>query len=195
MADSDALPGAIPGFVVILGSPNDAAGNLSEMGKGRVELGRSSYLPLQDQGWRILLTGGWGDHFNTTAMPHAHHAQLMLLGAGVPADHIVEFAESSNTVDDALKARPIVDKYGVSRLIVVSSDFHIARASFVFGEVFPDKQLRFLGAPYLATRPQAEQDRLLAHERRELDNLHAHRSSIVGGAFSLDAWRPAPLKK
>jgi uncharacterized SAM-binding protein YcdF (DUF218 family) len=193
VAESDAIPGAIPGLVVILGSPNDAAGNLSEMGAGRVELGRQTYLPLRAQGWRLLLTGGWGDHFNTTALPHAHHARKVLLAAGVPADHIVEFAESRNTVDDALKSRPIVDKYEVSRLIVVTSDFHVDRASYVFGEVFPDKQLRFLAAPFLATRPPDEQERLLAHERRELDNLRTQRSSIVGGSFSLDDWRrPKP---
>jgi uncharacterized SAM-binding protein YcdF (DUF218 family) len=108
---------------------------------------------------------------------------------GDPADHIVEFAESRNTVDDALTARPIVDRYNVPRLIVVSSDFHLARASFIFSEVFPDKKLQFLGAPYLATRPPEEREKLAAHERRELDSLRARRTSIVGGALSLDAWR------
>jgi uncharacterized SAM-binding protein YcdF (DUF218 family) len=186
---SDLIPGSIPGFVVILGSPNDGAGNLSEMGQGRVELGRQTYLGRRDQGWRLLLTGGHGAHFNTTAWPHAHHARAVLLAAGVPADHIVEYAESRNTVDDALCARPIVEKYGVPRLIVVTSDFHLARAAYVFSEVFPDRQLQLLGAPYLATRSPAEQEQLRAHEQRELDNLRANRTSIVGGALSLDAWR------
>ena len=192
VAASDLIPGSIPGFVVILGSPNDAAGVLSPMGQGRVELGRQTYLARRDQGWRLLLTGGFGAHFNTTDKPHAFHARAVLLAAGVPADHIVEFAESRNTVDDALTARPIVDRYCVPRLIVVSSDFHLARASFIFSEVFPDKQLQFLGAPYLATRAPEERERLTAHERRELDNLRAKRTSIVGGALSLDAWRTSP---
>jgi hypothetical protein len=186
---SDLIPGSIPGLVVILGSPNDADGVLSAMGQGRVELGRQTYLARRDQGWRLLLTGGFGAHFNTTDKPHAFHARALLLAAGVPADHIVEFAESRNTVDDALTARPIVDRYGVPRLIVVSSDFHLARASYVFSEIFPDKSLQFLGAPYLATCPPQERERLVAHERRELDNLRAHRTSIVGGSLSLDAWR------
>jgi vancomycin permeability regulator SanA len=194
VADSDPIPGSIPGFVVILGSPNDAAGTLSEMGQGRVELGRQTYLARRDQGWRLLLTGGFGAHFNTTALPHAYHARAVLLAAGVPSDHIVEFAESANTVDDALKARPIVDRYGVPRLIVVSSDFHLARASFIFSEVFPDKHLQFLGAPYLATRPPDERERLQAHEQRELASLREKRTSIVGGALSLDAWRPRQAK-
>jgi hypothetical protein len=32
------------GFVVILGSPNDSAGNLSEMDQGRVGLGFETYV-------------------------------------------------------------------------------------------------------------------------------------------------------
>jgi uncharacterized SAM-binding protein YcdF (DUF218 family) len=186
---TDAQPGRIAGFVVVLGSPNDAAGVLSEIGRGRIELGRQTYLPLRDAGWRMLLTGGFGAHFNTTDNPHAFYARAALLVAGLDEADFVELAVSSNTVDDALQARTIVDKYGVDRLIVVSSDFHLARASYVFSEVFPDKELQFLGAPYLATRPREERERLVAHEKRELESLRARRSSIVGGVLSLDAWR------
>ena len=181
----------IAGLVVVLGSPNDSSGRLTPMGLGRVELGRQTYLSLRqaDGDWRLLLTGGFNDHFNTTDKPHAFYARALLLEAGVPADHIVEFAVSRNTVDDALAARPIVEKHGVSRLVVVSSDFHLDRVTFVFTEVFPDRALRFLGAPHLASCTPEERDQLLAHERRELESLRTRRTSIVGGALSLDAWK------
>lgn len=183
------MPTPIAGLVVILGSPNDAAGRLSEIGLGRVELGLQTYRGLRGAGWRILLTGGYGAHFNTTDKPHAHHAQQVLLAAGVPMADMVEFAESRNTVDDALQARPIVDRHAVGQLIVVSSDFHLDRVTFVFTAVFPDKDLHFLGAPYLVHRSPEEQQRLLEHERRELNNLREKRQSIVGGALSLDSWQ------
>jgi vancomycin permeability regulator SanA len=189
MSDSTNGTDLIAGFVVVLGSPNDSIGRLSAMGLGRVELGRKTYLARRDEGWRLLLTGGFGDHFNTTARPHAAYAQALLVEAGVPAEHIVEFAESRNTVDDALKARPIVEKYGVQQLIVVSSDFHLDRVRFIFGEVFPDRNLAFAGAEHLATCTPEEQEKLLAHERRELENLRQRRTSIVGGALSLDSWK------
>jgi len=179
----------IHGFVVILGSPNDLAGNLSEMGQGRVSLGFETYHKLVAQGYRLLLTGGYGEHFNTTQQPNASYAQKLLLDRGVPAEHIVEFAESRNTVDDALKSRPIVDKYGAERLVVVSSDFHLGRVQFVFEQVFPDKQVEFLGAPYLESRTPEERERLLAHEDRELTSLREHGESIVGGALRPDSWR------
>lgn len=179
----------IHGFVIILGSPNDSAGILSEMGQGRVSLGFETYYRLVAQGYRLLLTGGYGEHFNTTQLPNASYAQKLLLDRGVPAEHIVEFAESRNTVDDALKSRPIVDKYGAERLVVVSSDFHLGRVQYVFEQVFPDKQVEFLGAPYLESRTPEERERLLAHEERELTSLREHGESIVGGALRPDSWR------
>ena len=46
-------------------------------------------------------------------------------------------------MDDALKARPIVDTYHADRQSVVSSDFHLDRVRFVFERVFPDKVVEF----------------------------------------------------
>jgi hypothetical protein len=179
---------SIPGFVVILGSPNDDRGNLSEMGRGRVALGRDIYRHLSDRGYRILLTGGFGEHFNVTDKPNAFYARKILIHDGVPADHIVEFAESRNTVDDALKARPIVERYGAESLIVVSSDFHLERVTFIFNRVFPDRKLEFRGALYLHTRSDEERRGLEQHEARELASLRERGESIVGGALRLDSW-------
>ena len=90
------------------------------MGQSRVRLGFETYRKLAPLGYRLLLTGGYGEHFNTTPHPNECYAQRLLLDMGVPAEHILEFAESRNTVDDALNSRPIVDKYGGPHLIIVS---------------------------------------------------------------------------
>jgi uncharacterized SAM-binding protein YcdF (DUF218 family) len=180
---------SLPGLVVVLGSPNDDTGRICEMGQGRIALGLALYRERKAEGWKLLLTGGFGAHFNTTPLPHAHYARALMLESGVPPDDVVELAESRNTVDDALAARPIVERHGVPQLLVVSSDFHLARVEFIFRRVFPDRALAFAGAPYLASRPPEEQARLEAHEARELANLRARGESIVGGALHLDAWR------
>jgi len=179
----------IQGFIVILGSPNDEAGNLSEMGQGRLRLGFETYRNLAAQGYRLLLTGGYGEHFNTTSQPNAYYAQTLLLDMGVAAEHILELAESRNTVDDALKSRPIVYKYSGDHLIIVSSDFHLGRVQFVFERVFPDKRVEFLGAPYLESRGPEERERPVAHEARELKSLQERGESIAGGALRLDSWK------
>ena len=179
----------VPGLIVILGSPNDEKGNLSEMGRGRVQLGYQKYQEHRAAGWRILLTGGFGEHFNTTAKPNAYYAQQILLGLGVPETDIVDFALSRNTVDDALQARKIVEESRCSSLVVVSSDFHIPRVEFVFRSVFPDRLLTFAGAAYLESRQTEDRERLIAHETRELASLRERGESIVGGALSVNSWR------
>jgi uncharacterized SAM-binding protein YcdF (DUF218 family) len=179
----------LPGLIVVLGSPNDDQGNLSEMGLGRIELASQKYRELGPLGWKILLTGGFGEHFNRSSSPHAHFGKQFLLTKGVPATDCVEFALSRNTVDDALQSRPIVERYDCPALLIVSSDFHIPRVEFVFRSVFADRSLTFAAAPYIDSRPPEERERLSAHEQRELANLRERGESIVGGALSVNSWR------
>jgi vancomycin permeability regulator SanA len=174
-------------LIAILGSPNDENGKLSEMGERRIRLGYEIHMSLRNEGSRLLLTGGYGHHFNTTIRPHAFYAKERLLLLGVPQDEIVEFALSRNTVDDALQARPIVERYAPKRLIVVSSDFHMERVRFVFEHVFPGRELQFFGAPYLEACVHEERERLLAHESRELTSLRDRGESIVGGVLRVDS--------
>lgn len=159
------------GLIVILGAPNHDDGALSVMAQGRVALGYQLYCERRAAGWRLLLTGGVGEHFNRTPLPHAHYLQQWLLNKGVPAADIVDFALSRHTGEDALLARPIVERLGVRCLLVVTSDFHLARAEFIFRTVFPGYTLDFAGAPYLPTCTPTEQNRLLAHEARRLAEL------------------------
>lgn len=159
------------GLIVILGSPNGDDGQLSLMAQGRVALGYRLYRERQAAGWRLLLTGGFGEHFNRTALPHAAYLQQWLLAQGVPADAIVEFVLSRHTGEDARLALPIVERQGVRHLLVVTSDFHLARAEFIFRTVFPSYPLEFVGAPYLSTCSPAEQAQLVAHEAHRLAEL------------------------
>jgi uncharacterized SAM-binding protein YcdF (DUF218 family) len=164
------------GLIIILGSPNDEAGRLSVMAQGRVALGYQIYTERRAVGWKLLLTGGFGEHFNRTALPHAHYLQQWLLTQGVPAHDMVDFALSRHTGEDALLARSIVERVGIRQLCIITSDFHLARATFIFQKVFPDYTLEFVGAPYLSTYSVTEQDRLLAHEARRLTELRSERA-------------------
>jgi uncharacterized SAM-binding protein YcdF (DUF218 family) len=179
----------LPGLIVVLGSPNDDQGNLSEMGRGRIELAFQKYTELRPHGWKLLLTGGFGEHFNRTATPNAQYAKQLLTARGVRESDFVEFALSRNTVDDALQSRPIVERHNCPSLLVISSDFHIPRVEFVFQSVFPDRIVAFAGAPYLEARAPVESERLTAHEQKELASLRERGESIVGGALSVNSWR------
>ncbi|HET9914514.1 MAG TPA: YdcF family protein, partial [Anaerolineales bacterium] len=121
---------------MILGSPNSADGKLYSVARGRCELALGEYA--KHPGWRILLTGGYGAHFNTTGRPHAAYLRDYLVERGVPAEAIVEFAESATTLEDASLSKPIVLKYGAPQILVVTSDYHIDRARYVFEREFAD---------------------------------------------------------
>lgn len=154
-------------LIVILGAPNDDQGRLSQMAQERLAKGAALYR--RNPGSKILLTGGFGDHFNRTGMPHAHYARQALLRQGIPEGAFVEFALSRHTVEDGLLTKTLVARYGVERLIVVTSDFHLARAKFIFDRLFPNCQLRYAAAPSQAE--PGEMSRLQQHEVQALARL------------------------
>ena len=70
--------------IVVLGSPNDAEGNLSSIGIERCQQALAEYA--RNPVARMLPTGGWGDHFNTTDKPHGYYTRQYLMAHGVPED-------------------------------------------------------------------------------------------------------------
>jgi|SRR3990167_6856023 len=155
------------GIILILGSPNDDKGNLSEMAVGRNKKGIEEYL--HHPRYKILLTGGFGEHFNTTKKPHAYYARQFLIKNGIPERDILEFAESRYTVEDALLSKPIVEHYGIERIVVVTSDFHMKRARYIFERVFDGFELEFSEAK--TNFSPEEYQKLNAHEKKELERL------------------------
>ena len=153
--------------IVVLGSPNDAEGNLSSIGIERCQQALAEYA--KNPGARMLPTGGWGDHFNTTDKPHGYYTRQYLMAHGVPGEDILECAESANTIQDAQLARPIIERHGISELIVVTSDFHIPRARFLFEREFPDLRLSFSAAE--THLPEDELRQRKEHEVRALARL------------------------
>ena len=127
-------------MIVVLGSPNSETGQLSNIAKERCELVLAEYAKHSD--WKLLLTGGYGAHFNTTDQPHAAYLKRYLVSRGIPAQQIIEFVESTNTLQDASFSKPIVLKYGASEIVVVTSDYHIDRARYVFEREFADTGVR-----------------------------------------------------
>lgn len=51
-----------------------------------------------------------------------------LKSAGVPADAILADNEGVNTLESVARAKSV---YGLDRLVIVSDDFHVARALFI----------------------------------------------------------------
>jgi vancomycin permeability regulator SanA len=157
-------------MLIILGSPNDAEGNLLPMAKGRLDKGIEIFRE-QIEECNILLTGGFGAHFNTTTYPHAYYAKQYLLSKGIAEEVFTELALSCDTVDDAKKCVPIIEKYNPKKMVVVSSDFHINRVKFIFKTIFPNRDLEFQASEYIAFCTNEKINKLEEHETKELESL------------------------
>lgn len=160
-------------LIVVLGSPNDERGTLSAIAKERLTLAAEEYSRRPSCG--ILVTGGFGPHFNRSALPHAEHARSFLLSLGVADGAFSDFALSSNTIEDALLALPIVERLRPERLVVITSEFHLDRARYIFDRVFSGLEIRYMGAPH--DGPPAVLRELADNEARALAHLRAVRGS------------------
>jgi uncharacterized SAM-binding protein YcdF (DUF218 family) len=155
------------GVIILLGAPNDKDGTLSSIAQERCERAVLEYR--KHPGYKILPTGGFGSHFNVTDKPHAYYSSRYLLSRGIPEEDILGGVESSSTKEDAALSWLIVQKYGIERVIVVTSDFHIPRARFIFEQTFA--KIPILSAESKTHLPKKELNKLKAKEKRALSQL------------------------
>ena len=100
--------------LIVLGSPNSPSGELSDISKSRLDYCRNIFT----KGQLILCTGGCGPHFNTSDKPHSLYGRDYLIKNGLSEKDFLEFALSENTVDDAVKIKPILSGLKNIKLIV-----------------------------------------------------------------------------
>jgi uncharacterized SAM-binding protein YcdF (DUF218 family) len=162
-------PSDVATIVVILGAPNDDQGRLSTVAAERCA--RAWTVISEHRDCLILPTGGWGRHFNTTAHPHGHYVREELLRRGASEAVFLPCIESSNTIEDAEMAGPVLERFPAAEVIVVTSDFHAPRARHLFERELPGRTIRFAVS---RTRLEAEElARLQNHEITALARLRA----------------------
>ncbi|MCP3964817.1 MAG: YdcF family protein [Lentisphaerae bacterium] len=154
-------------IVIVLGSPNDANGKLSTIALERCNQAIEQFKRYRT--CKILVTGGFGEHFNTSDRPHAYYASQYLISHSIPKEDILEFVESSNTFEDALLAKPVIDKYQPEKMIIVTSDFHHDRVKYIFGKTFPDSDFTISCSKTLL--PDEKLKRLKTHEQNALNRM------------------------
>jgi len=161
------------GVILVLGSPNDEQGHLHSVAVERCEC--ALRLHRANPAWRLLPTGGFGAHFNTTDRPHAFYLRRWLEEHGVGPEAFLPFAESRNTLEDASLARPLVLAAGATRAVVVTSDYHIDRARFVFAREFAGAGVTLFFVPTETNEVNCRLDlvALRKHEREALLRLKA----------------------
>ncbi|MBD3305598.1 hypothetical protein GF339_04370 [candidate division KSB3 bacterium] len=169
----------LPGIIIVLGAPNHDQGRLSSLARERCD--QAIALAQTHPGYKILLTGGYGEHFNRTSNPHAWYTRNYLLARQIPAHVLLGWVESSNTIEDAELSWPVVEQSGVTQVIVVTSDFHVKRAEYLFRQTFPAHiHLSFSGSQ--THLPPEELARLSQHEHEALSRIIATRRRDRSGA-------------
>jgi uncharacterized SAM-binding protein YcdF (DUF218 family) len=154
-------------IIVVLGSSNSDSGELSETAVNR--LGKAVEFYNKNKDYGIICTGGFGEHFNTTSFPHAKYAADYLIKNGVPPDNILEYVISSNTIEDALKTKSLIENLQVKNLVIITSDFHMKRAKLLFKKYLNDQNLTFIEAR--STLDKDVLEKLKEHEQKAILKL------------------------
>jgi uncharacterized SAM-binding protein YcdF (DUF218 family) len=154
--------------IVVLGSPNSPEGELFLMAKKRLDKCYEEYLLNK---YSIILTGGYGVHFNTSNQPHHYWAKEYLISKDIDNQDIIGFVDSANTVQDAALLLPILAQNPIKNLIIITSDYHKERVEFIFKSVLGEKvSLSYIGVDSEGIAPEML-EKLIAHEALALEGL------------------------
>jgi uncharacterized SAM-binding protein YcdF (DUF218 family) len=128
---------AVPLFdaAVVLG----AGWTLTRLGRDRLD--RGAQLWHAKRAAKLIVMGGycsgWNPHAQPSETPAVQPRRDYLLSLGVDVnDIIVSTAETRDTIGEAFVARRVSREHGFTRLALVTSDKHMARALFIFRHVF-----------------------------------------------------------
>ena len=155
--------------IVVLGSPNFPDGTLGPIALDRLQGCLSIFNP---QKHKILCTGGFGAHFNTSPIAHANYLKDFLIQKGVPSTAFLPLALSSNTVEDAVMSKSILIKTEFKDLVIITSEYHVARVKFIFTEILKDFNLNFNAVTHHSIDDVLEP--LIQHEKVAMDLLNSN---------------------
>lgn len=150
---------------IILGAPNAPNGTLSAISKSRLDYCINHFK----KGHLVICTGGWGPHFNTSKNPHAKYAKEYLIENEISEHDFLEFALSSNTVDDAVKLKPILSKFKHPKLTVITSDYHLKRVKLIFSEILEKYKITYVGVESNFNRDDL--NALVKHEKNAIEAI------------------------
>lgn len=133
-------------ILVLLGNKNTFEGVLSTVAKKRAD--KAIALLKDDAAFSIIPTGAFGEHFNTSSIPHGELLRDYLVESGIDESCILPHTCSSNTIEDAYGVLRIISdstKVNSNRLQihVITSGFHMDRVKFIFGRVLQGHKLEF----------------------------------------------------
>ena len=133
--------------IVVLGHYCDSKGNLSRRQKIRTL--KAAQLLGKYPNAKIVATGGRGKTFNRSSTSLAYHTKLYLQQLGVSSEKILLEDESTNTAQQAVRVKKLVDNHRYTSLAIVTSFPHVFRTKYIFDKAFNgDHSLRYITSDY-----------------------------------------------
>ena len=124
--------------IIVLGDYVDLKRGISEEQRKRID--RGIQLFHQNKAKFLLFCGGFGKHFNTTKISLAKHMKIYAVKEGISNKKIILENKSFNTIENLIFAKQISDQRKFKKILIVSSDWHIARvkliSKYVFGKTY-----------------------------------------------------------
>jgi uncharacterized SAM-binding protein YcdF (DUF218 family) len=164
---------------MVLGSTINSEGKLSEIAIGRLE--KCVEFVKNKDDYLIILTGGFGDHFNTTNRMYSLYAYEYLINNGIDAVRISALIPSVDTVEDATLSYRVIKHLKPLKIVIITSEFHQARVKYIFGKVYKDFKLEYISSVYMSDDEAMRQ--LALTEERELKLLKETNRSSIGSSL------------
>jgi len=125
--------------IIILGGGIDDQGEISKVTKERLDRFLKENNKFADA--LILLSGRWGGLAKLArGMPEITEAQAMkeyLITKGINSKRICLEMKSLDTVSNAVFSKEIIERHkGWSKILLITSDWHMKRALWIFQKVF-----------------------------------------------------------
>lgn len=117
-------------ILVVFGAPNSPGGELLSVAKSRADL--CIRLAREMNQSKIVLTGGFGDHFNVSKNPHWQYVESYITKNGIDPARITGRLNTENTYSDIEQLQTFLsEKKYYGPLILITSEFHTARVSLL----------------------------------------------------------------
>lgn len=130
--------------IIVLANEMDKDGNLNKESLSRAELAVDFYFSNTST---YLITSGW-DYRKDSSIYIGNVMKDYSIKLGVPTEKIITELNSRDTVGDAffIKQNVIINR-GWKNILVVTSDYHVKRASRIFKFIFgPKYNIKVIGS-------------------------------------------------
>jgi hypothetical protein len=158
-------------LIALLGEKNDEEGNLTPIARSRCD--EAIKILKEEPSYKVIPTGSFGLNFNTSDKAHGLLLRDYLLSQGISNDRILPPANSTNTHEDALCVNRVARDQECSKVIVVTSDYHMKRSQYIFLRVMKEMELEFRAVNSNSPFAEMQKDRYVEenHEEHKLEKI------------------------